>query len=99
MVVALDQTAAQDLHDRIAIYISFTSTPPSPVFLRDIRVTNSLELETYRMCQILAQRLGKEASAYFGAIRFANFLTQYKGVAPDEAERESFRRYGLPLVR
>ncbi len=97
MTFGLDLTAIKNLHASLASHLSFTPIPPSPQIIADVLPALPWEIKTYRYAEKVTAALQAPFSNVWAAFRFNNFLVTYKGVHLDEALRESFQKYNLPL--
>ena len=94
---SLDKDESVELIDRLSERLGFYPCSPDDGFTNMIGSEIAVvETITYDQCQKISRMLGVDLEKAFGAVRYTNFLNNYRGLSPVEAMAKAAETFGLP---
>ena len=77
----------------------YISTEPYKEFIEEIEEGFGAEIAAYHKCILISMKVKCDLERVFGAIRYCNFLHQYKGYSGMESLTMAIEQYNLPEIK
>ena len=94
---SLSEVKLQSKIEEIAAAISFSPKKSDADFERTLRTEFVLEQRSYEVCAISTEFTRASFDNTFATARYANFLTRYKTMPIQNAQKQAFQRFGLEI--
>ena len=93
---SLDKNGSKSFVEDIIKRSGFIPSEPDKDFIESIgREVSLVETTTYNLCTSISQLLSQDLDKVFGAVRYCNFLKQYRGLSEEDGFRLAKDRFGL----
>ena len=97
LLYSLNADKAREISEHISTEFCFRPRAITNSFVETSVAECRIEELTYNQAGEIAQMLSIDITMAWAAVRYSNFLAQYRGVSPDQSLKQSAEKFGLKI--